>query len=199
MRKMVVAALAATMLAGSAQAAYTITFAEVGSDVVAIGTGTLNITGLSFLQSDTSPFQIWPARGWVLIGGANAGDLYQAPLTISGSLGAGGQRIANSGAGGKTGILGTSELLFVPTGYVSGTLTTSTSTFTNSSFRSLGLDPGATLTATFNSGANVDTLSVVVPGLSPAIPEPASWTMMITGFGLVGATLRRRKIAISLA
>jgi hypothetical protein len=29
--------------------------------------------------------------------------------------------------------------------------------------------------------------------LSNAVPEPATWAMMITGFGLVGATLRRRR------
>jgi hypothetical protein len=29
----------------------------------------------------------------------------------------------------------------------------------------------------------------------PAVPEPASWALMIAGFGLVGATLRRRASA----
>jgi hypothetical protein len=29
------------------------------------------------------------------------------------------------------------------------------------------------------------------------IPEPASWAMMLTGFGLIGATLRRRRMAVS--
>lgn len=29
----------------------------------------------------------------------------------------------------------------------------------------------------------------------PAVPEPASWALMIAGFGLVGATLRRRSAA----
>lgn len=40
-------------------------------------------------------------------------------------------------------------------------------------------------------------------GLSPfidhvsaaSVPEPASWAMLITGFGLTGATLRRRRVA----
>jgi hypothetical protein len=29
--------------------------------------------------------------------------------------------------------------------------------------------------------------------ISNAVPEPATWAMMITGFGLVGATIRRRR------
>ena len=32
------------------------------------------------------------------------------------------------------------------------------------------------------------------PG-EPGVPEPATWAMMILGFGLVGSSLRRRKIA----
>ena len=32
-----------------------------------------------------------------------------------------------------------------------------------------------------------------------AVPEPASWAMMISGFGLVGAAMRRRKGAVSVA
>ncbi|WP_277980691.1 PEPxxWA-CTERM sorting domain-containing protein [Sphingomonas phyllosphaerae] len=29
--------------------------------------------------------------------------------------------------------------------------------------------------------------------LSAAVPEPATWTLMILGFGVVGYTLRQRK------
>ncbi|WP_010544635.1 PEPxxWA-CTERM sorting domain-containing protein [Sphingomonas elodea] len=32
-----------------------------------------------------------------------------------------------------------------------------------------------------------------------AVPEPASWGLMITGFGMVGGLLRRRKAAVRLA
>jgi hypothetical protein len=32
--------------------------------------------------------------------------------------------------------------------------------------------------------------------VSAAVPEPASWAMMIAGFGLTGATMRRRKAVI---
>ena len=45
------------------------------------------------------------------------------------------------------------------------------------------------------------------PGASPppppppnnAVPEPATWAMMIGGFALAGATLRRRKAAVRFA
>ncbi len=39
-------------------------------------------------------------------------------------------------------------------------------------------------TATFNAGA---------------VPEPASWALMIGGFGLIGSALRRRRTSLQLA
>lgn len=32
-----------------------------------------------------------------------------------------------------------------------------------------------------------------------AVPEPATWAMMISGFGLVGGTMRRRKVTVRFA
>lgn len=43
------------------------------------------------------------------------------------------------------------------------------------------------------SGDNVGPLLDNVLVLSGAVPEPATWAMMIAGFGLVGSTLRRRR------
>jgi hypothetical protein len=34
-------------------------------------------------------------------------------------------------------------------------------------------------------------------GGAPGVPEPASWALMIAGFGLVGAAMRRRKLALT--
>lgn len=44
-------------------------------------------------------------------------------------------------------------------------------------------------------------LTISGPGdisLSSAVPEPATWAMLIAGFGLAGAALRRRKGALAL-
>jgi len=34
---------------------------------------------------------------------------------------------------------------------------------------------------------------------SPGVPEPASWAMMVGGFGLIGGAMRRRRITASFA
>jgi hypothetical protein len=41
--------------------------------------------------------------------------------------------------------------------------------------------------------------AVVNPPGGGVVPEPATWAMMVAGFGLLGGTLRRRKFAASLA
>jgi hypothetical protein len=46
------------------------------------------------------------------------------------------------------------------------------------------------------SGAGQPTMTIADPR---AVPEPASWAMMITGFGLVGGVLRRRRRGVAIA
>jgi len=82
--------------------------------------------------------------------------------------------------GGTGGIL----KLFVPFGYVSGSPLSSTSTWENASFASLGLTP-RTYLKPFGSGANADSVVVVV-----AVPEPA--TLGIVGMAALTLVRRRR-------
>ncbi len=46
---------------------------------------------------------------------------------------------------------------------------------------------------------NVGQPPVVVPPATGVIPEPATWAMMIAGFGLVGGMLRRRRTTSAIA
>ena len=39
----------------------------------------------------------------------------------------------------------------------------------------------------------------IAPPSTPGVPEPATWAMMLTGFGMVGAFARRRKAALAVA
>lgn len=50
------------------------------------------------------------------------------------------------------------------------------------------------------SYSNLDSNRLIFAVLAPAAaPEPASWAMMLAGFGAVGYGLRRRKSAVSFA
>lgn len=53
-----------------------------------------------------------------------------------------------------------------------------------------GFEDGAFSKAGSYVGGSGETLTV---GLAP-VPEPAAWALMIGGFGLVGASLRRREV-----
>ena len=48
-----------------------------------------------------------------------------------------------------------------------------------------------TVAGTFNGRSEVDTIRFVT-GNAGAVPEPASWALMILGFGAVGGVMRRR-------
>jgi hypothetical protein len=48
-----------------------------------------------------------------------------------------------------------------------------------------------------SSGGNASTLTLTFPGLASAVPEPATWAMMLLGFGFVGAALRRQGRQVS--
>lgn len=48
----------------------------------------------------------------------------------------------------------------------------------------------------FHCGSNPGFEGVTTAG-SGAVPEPASWALMVSGFGLMGAALRRRKTVVT--
>ena len=51
-----------------------------------------------------------------------------------------------------------------------------------------------------NGGAFFDRISVTTSGVHTApVPEPATWALMIMGFGLTGAMLRRRRATLAVA
>ena len=53
---------------------------------------------------------------------------------------------------------------------------------------------GFSFSGAANGNTSIDNLNAVVSA-TPGVPEPASWALMIGGFGLVGSALRRRRVA----
>ncbi len=54
-------------------------------------------------------------------------------------------------------------------------------------------------TGDYESGKVKATFKLSAPLAGGAVPEPATWGMMIMGFGMAGATLRRRRTAVAAA
>ena len=60
-----------------------------------------------------------------------------------------------------------------------------------------GINPAQVL-ATFDNG-NAAIVAGNVGNISAGVPEPATWAMMIMGFGLAGSAIRRRRLQAALA
>ena len=203
-RLLAAGALALMTIAGSAQAAPTITFAG--------GSGTLP-TGTGVFQNFDSF-----APGSALPGGTNA-----YAFNASSFIGA---RPAYGSTGNFASVLsgGTYSVMFSPTSvfaFVLGSLDTFNTLRLSFSDGTSTLYTGGQITggtaAMVDSGSQTDTATngvvtyTAAPGqlitgatfastgnsfefdnLASAVPEPAAWGMMILGFGLVGGVLRRR-------
>jgi hypothetical protein len=59
-------------------------------------------------------------------------------------------------------------------------------------------DPAVDTVSTYVSDFGNDSYNYAFR-ISDAVPEPANWAMLIAGFGLVGATMRRRRAATVVA
>jgi hypothetical protein len=178
-----------------AQAEVTITITQVGSDVVASGSGSLDITDLTSPSAFSFEAAMNPKSAAVIEGvtASTAMDQYSVSTNPS-QIGTGLFTKASTGSGNQFGVEGAT--LLVPTGYVSGSSLSALDTYAGQTFSSLGLTPG-TYTWTWGTGAHADSLIVQVgPAGSPAVPEPSTAILALSGavaFMTYGWTRRRHQ------
>jgi hypothetical protein len=181
-----VAALALAVVApgGPAQASVTIDIYQSGSDVITTETGTIDLTGLSFLASGSQTPGLVPSIAEVLLGSSRNFDYYTGAVGPS-SFGPGSKFVpASSASGDVSGVIGAHRIIVVPAGYVSGTFLSATDTCAGQSFSSVGLTPG-TYTYTWSS----DSLTVLI-----SVPEPPSILPVVFAAVLgLGYAWRRRR------
>jgi hypothetical protein len=172
-RAMLAAAL--MMGAGRAEAGVIIAFDEVGSDVVASASGTINLTGMSLFGSGTLIIPVVEPDVALVTMGLPSTDftLYQG-LTGPSSFGPGGSTFASSGSGTPFGVQGVEGFLVVPFGYASGQSLSSSATFVNTTISGVGLTPG-----TYSFHLPEDTITVQIS--PPAVPKPS--TLAMAGLG----------------
>ena len=170
--------------------AYSVTLEQVGSDVVATGSGPLDLTGLTLVVTYASlPAQIFPVLGQIVTGSGSATDGYQGSISGPTSFGGVFFTFASSGSGDSVGIFRDTSTLLVPSGYVSGTALSDSATYNNATFASLGVTPG-TYVWTWGAGANQNFTLQIGPA---GVPDGGS-TVSLLGFALLGLAALRRKL-----
>ena len=187
------AALAAVCLPRPAKASFIINIAQSGPDVVATGSGSLNVSGLTnggthtsvingfigpsgdVIELDTTGSQYTAYNGSIAIGPSNLGPAASGPFTTS---------FTGDVVGIQPGLPG---VVVVPDGYASGSALSDSATWAGTTIAGLGLTPG-TYVYSWGTGPSADTLT-----LNVTAPEPGSMALIaLGGLGLAGFAVRGR-------
>ncbi|HEX3357330.1 MAG TPA: hypothetical protein VHS31_10205 [Tepidisphaeraceae bacterium] len=164
----------------AARASYTITVQQVGSDVVATGSGSLNTAGTSILTTGSTNSAVDSAQASILLGPASQEFItVLQPVSGPAAFGSGAPTAASSGSGNSVGVSGFGGNIAVPKNFLGGDLGTSTDTWSNQTLSTLGLNSG-TYVYTLPS----DTFTVNI------LPEPASLSLL----ALAGIAMLRRRM-----
>ena len=192
-----IAAVGGLLNASPAPAAVTISITQVGSNVVATASGTLDVTGLSLVYGSIEGgigLNAGVRGNRVFVGFGNGGQVYEYEgLTGPASIGPGTTYYYDVTLTGTPFGLGLHQFgdtitpaVTVDPSFVSGGTIAATATFAGKTLARLGLKGGQYVYVSPNDRVTIEVGNT-------GVPEPATWAMMLTGIGLVGYGLRRRR------
>jgi VPDSG-CTERM motif len=170
--------------------AYTVTLEQIGSNVLATGSGAFNLAGLTSGAGFFTSAQIAPDIALITTGSPLNNFFSYFGTTGPTSFGSGAHRFASSGSGDLAGISGVTGFLLVPLGYVSGTTLSSRATWNNETFASLGVTPG-TYVWSWGTGLPNQNFTLIIEGAG--VPDGGS-TVSLLGFASLGLVALRRKL-----
>jgi hypothetical protein len=141
---------------------FNVTISQVGSDVVWNGSGSFNLAALTSAGPNTISGGYAANQAIWAIGPSTTVDTYSGTITYPFTFGGGGAGVT-SNTGSTFGILpgGSGRLLYVPSGYVSNTVISGSSTYGGQTIAGMGLTPG-TYTWSWGSGGNASTLVMTI-------------------------------------
>jgi len=190
-RSLMFTAVTASLFCVRPAQGFTVTLEQVGSNVVATGSGAINLTGLTFSLSGTLANNvIIPNLGIIQMGGNLFLDQY-FQITGPASFGSGDFSLANTASGDFVGIFDSNGDIDVPQGYVSGAALPNSMTFNNATFASLGVTPG-TYVWSWGTGLPNQNFTLIIGGAG--VPDGGS-TVSLFGCALLGLAALRRKLS----
>jgi hypothetical protein len=161
----------------------------MGANVVATGSGAINLTGLTFSNTSGGGAGIVANLGDVIMTSGSS-DLYRG-FTGPTNFGSGGPFGTNTFSGDSVGISPDLGLLGVPPGYVSGAALSDSMTFNNATFASLGLTPGTYVWTWGATGLANQNITLIIP--RGTVPDAGS-TVSLLSCALLGVAALRRKL-----
>jgi hypothetical protein len=179
------------ILSQPAQAGYMVTLQQVGSNVVATGSGAINLTGLTFSGTGGFDAEINGSTAFIITGNGASLNVYTG-FTGPTSFGSGSGVLASIFSGDGVGIAESAGEIFVPFGYVSGAALSDSSTYNNATLSSLGVTPGI-YEWTWGTGANQN---FTLDAVAPAVPDSGSTfgLLLVALGGLFGVSHFRRAL-----
>jgi hypothetical protein len=180
-------ALSAFMLLGVTVTAnanpYVLTLEQDGPNVVATGTGEIDLTGLGFYTNTVgNGVLVWPSFDYTITGSGAGIAIYYPLVSIKGpsNYGSGDYTGASTSKGDNVGLSGQGQELFVPIGYVSDSPLSDSATYDDATFASLGITPG---TYVWTWGTGADQSYTIDVGSPSAVPLPTTLALFAPGVG----------------
>lgn len=162
---------------------FSVTIQQVGPDVVWYGSGSLNLTDLTSAGSQNISAGYASNQAiWAIGPNANVDQYGGASLTYPTTFGGPGGGGAPTSLGDTFGVIpgGVSgRVLLVPSGYISGTFISGTTTYSNTTIAGMGLTLG-TYTWNWGTGGNADSLTMVIGASSTPTPTPSNTATSVT-------------------
>ena len=186
-------AVTASLFSVQPAQAFKITMQQVGANVVATGSGAINLTGLTFDFESGAGLNagIQGNHGLILmvegVFELNAYSGFSGPT----SFGSGGFVSATTSSGDPVFLFAGDGEIFLPTGYVSGTPLSDSMTFNSATFASLGVTPG-TYVWSWGTGLPNQNFTLIIG--AAGVPDGGS-TISLLGCAFIGLAALRRQLS----